>query len=93
MEHRRDDAVGRPLQELPGEAAADAVTHEEELADAEMVHQPELVVGEGIPGVLGRHRPRRLAAVGVALVHRDAAEVVLEFFHRIDRGGRPHGDP
>ena len=89
MEDRGDDAIGRALQQLAGKAAADAVAHIEEFADAEMVHQPELVVGEGVPGIFGRHRAGRLAAIGVALVHRDAAEVVLEFLHRVDRGGRP----
>ena len=44
----------------------------------EMVHQPELVVGEGVPRVVDRDRAGGLAAVGVALVHRDAAELVLE---------------
>ena len=91
-EHGGDDALRRPLQQLAGEAAADAVAHVEELADAEMVHQPELVVGEGVPRVLGRHRAGGLAAIGVALVHRDAAEVVLELFHRVDHGGRPVAD-
>ena len=93
VEHRRDDAVGRTLQELAGKAAADAVAHEKEFADAEMVHQPELVVGERVPRILGRDRAGRLAAIGVALVHRDNAEIVLELFHRIDRGGRPVADP
>ena len=43
-----------------------------------MIHQPKLVVGERIPRVIDRHGAGRLAAVGVALVHGDAAEVVLE---------------
>src|SRR5215472_10948376 len=92
VEHRRDDAVRRPLQQLPGEAAANAVAHVEEFADPEMVHQPKLVVGKGVPPVVDRHRSGRLAAIGVTLVHRDAAEVVLEFFHRVDCGGRPVAD-
>ncbi len=91
-EHGGHDALGRALQQLAGEAAADAVAHEEEFADPEMVHQPELVVGEGVPRVLDRHRAGGLAAIGVALVHGDAAEVVLELFHRIDDGGRPVAD-
>src|SRR5580700_3621179 len=57
-----------------------------------MVHQPKLVIGEGVPRVVGRHRTRGLAAIGIALVHRDAAEVVLEFFHRVDYRGRPIAD-
>ena len=93
VENRGGDPVRRPLQQLAGKAAADAVAHEEELADAEMVHQAELVISESVPGVLGRDRAGRLAAIGVALIHRDAAEVVLELFHRIDRSGRPVADP
>ena len=45
-----DDAVRRPLQQLPGKAATNAVAHVEELVDAEVIHQPELVVGERLPG-------------------------------------------
>jgi hypothetical protein len=62
----------------------DAVAEEEELADAEVVHQPQLVVGESIPWFVDRDRSRGFAAGGVALVHRDAAEVVLELRHRVD---------
>ena len=72
-----DDAVRRPLHQLPGKAAADAVAHEEELVDPEVIHQPELVVGEGAPGGVDRDRAAGLAAVGVALVHRDAAEIAV----------------
>ena len=87
-----DDAVRRPLHQLPGKAAADAVAHVEELVDAEVIHQPELVVGEGPPGVVDRHGAGGLAAIGVALVHRDAAEVVRECFHGVDHRGRPVAD-
>src|SRR6266850_6120460 len=75
------DALGGPLHQLPGKAAADAVAHVEELLDAQMIHQSELVVSEGAPGVVDRDRAAGLAAVGVALVHGDAAEVILECFH------------
>ena len=57
-----DDAVGRALHQLAGKAAADAVAHVEELADAEMVHQPELIAGERIPRAVDRHRTGRLAS-------------------------------
>src|SRR3954469_24256999 len=40
---------GRPLHQLPGKATADAVAHIKEFADTEVIHQPELVVGERIP--------------------------------------------
>ena len=58
-----------------------------------MVHQPKLVVGERIPRVIDRHRAGRFATVGVALVHRDAMEVVFKGLHRVEYGGRPIADP
>ena len=76
-EHGGEDALGGPLDQFEGKTATDAVAHEEEFADAEMVHQPQLVVGEGAPRVVDRDRAARFAAIRVALVHRDAAEVVL----------------
>jgi hypothetical protein len=36
------------------------------------------------------HQPELV--IGIALVHRDAAEVVLELFHRVDHRGRPVAD-
>ena len=48
-----NDAVGRALHQLPGEAAADAVADEQELLDPEMIHQAELVIGERVPRVAG----------------------------------------
>src|SRR5260370_26014271 len=92
-EHSGDDTPGRAFEELPGKTAADAVTHIEEFTNAEMVHQPQLVVGEGVPRVAGRDRAAGLAAVRVALVHRDAAEVVFEDLHRVEHCGRPIADP
>ena len=86
------NAVGCPLYQLEGKRAPDAVAHEEELPDAEVIHEPELVVGEGAPGVVDRDRAAGLAAVGVALIHRDAAEVVRELLHRVDHRGRPVAD-
>ena len=57
-----------------------------------MVHQPELIIGERAPRVIDGNRPRRLTAVRVALIHRDAAEVVLEDLHGIEHRGRPIAD-
>jgi len=91
-EYRGDDTLRRAFEELPGKAAADAIAHVEELANAEVVHQPQLVVGEGVPRILDRDRAARLAAIGIALVHRDAMEVVLELFHCVDHCGRPIAD-
>ena len=92
-EYRGGDAAGRAFEQLAGKAAADAVAHIEELADAEMVHQPELVVGEGVPRVAGRDRAGGFAAIGVALVHRDNAEVAFQGLGRVEHGGRPVADP
>src|SRR5215469_11389809 len=92
-EYRGDDATGRPPQQLAGKAAANAVAHIKELANTEMIHQPELVVGERVPRVLNRDRARRLAAIGISLVHRDAAEVVLERLRRVEDRGWPVADP
>jgi len=83
-QHGGHDAVGSSLDELEPERSADAVAHEEELPDAEMVHQPQLVVREGAPGIAGGNRSRGFAAVRSALIHRDAAEVVLERFHPVE---------
>src|SRR5215469_12764433 len=58
-----------------------------------MVHQPQLVVGKRIPRVIDLHGTDGFTAIGIALVHRDAAEVVLELFHRVDHRGRPIADP
>ena len=69
---------------LSANGTADAVAHEEELVYAEVVHQAKLVVGERAPRVLDLHRAARLSADSVALVHRDAAEVVFEHLHRVE---------
>jgi len=47
-----EDAVGRSLHQLSGKAAADAVAHVKEFVDAEVVHQPELIVGKRIPRII-----------------------------------------
>ena len=91
-QHRRDDGCPAPLHQLHAERAADAVAEEKELADAEMVHHAELVVGEGVPRIVDRNRAGRIAVAGVALVHGDHAEVVLELRHDVDHRGRPVAD-
>src|SRR5580700_9708016 len=72
------NAVWRALHELKSEAAANAVTHKKELADAEMAHQPKLVISKCTPRIIDSDGTSRLAAIGVALVHCYAAEVVLK---------------
>ena len=91
-EHAGHDALGCPFHELECKRAIDAVAHEEELPYAEVVHQSQLVVGEGSPRVVGRDRSDGLAALRVPLIHRNAAEVVLELLHRVEYLGRPIAD-
>jgi hypothetical protein len=83
-QHSRHDAVRSALDQLQPERSPDAVTHEEELLIAEVVHHSQLVVGEGAPGIAGGNRPRGLAAIRIALIHGDAPEIVLERFHRVE---------
>src|SRR3984885_270018 len=86
------NAVWRALHELKSEAAADAVTHKKELADAEMIHQPQLVISKRTPRIIDIDGTSRIAAIGVALVHGYAAEVVLESFHDVYYCSRPIAD-
>ena len=90
--HSGHNAVGGPLHELESKGATDAVAHEKELPDAEVVHQPQLVIRKGTPRVVDRNRPGGLAAGRVALVHRNAAEVVLECLHSVEHRGGPIAD-
>src|SRR5690606_21467516 len=77
--------VRRPLQQVPDEWAADAEAEHHEPVDPEVVHQAELVVGEGVPRPVDLERAERLAVVGVAQVQCDAAVRVRELFQRIER--------
>ena len=43
-QHGCDNTIGRPLQEVPDEWAADAEAHHHELVDAQMVQHTELVI-------------------------------------------------
>src|SRR5262245_4365912 len=91
--HRGHPAVGRALEQLPDERAPDAVTEHEELVDAEVVHEAELIVGVGVPGPIDLERAGRLPGERVAQVHGDAAEVVLELLHCVEGGSaRPPAD-
>src|SRR5881394_2842233 len=88
LHHRgRDDALRSPPNKVVNHRAADAEAHDHELADAEVVHQPELVVGIGVPGAVDLQRAAGLAGVGVAQVSADTAEVVLVPFHRVEGRG------
>ncbi len=70
-QHGGDGAPGRPLQQVPDERAADAEAEHHELADAEVAHQADMVVGVGVPGPIDLERPRGLAAIGFAQICRD----------------------
>src|SRR2546430_7650853 len=88
LHHRgRDDALGSPPDEIVDHRPADAEAHDHELPDAEVVHQPELVVRVGVPGAVDLQRAAGLAGVGVAQVSADTAEVVLVPFHRVEGRG------
>src|SRR5204862_2621928 len=56
-----------------------------ELLDAEMVHQADMVVGEGIPRPVDLEWPRRLPGIGIAQVGSDAAEGIAEFLQCAER--------
>src|SRR5262249_53410208 len=88
-QHGGHNTVGGPLDELQSERSSDAVAHKEELLDIEVVHHRQLVVREGAPGIAGGNRPGGLTAVRIALIHRDAAEVVLEHFHSVEHRRGP----
>src|SRR3954464_13970390 len=57
-----------------------------------MIHHAELIIGERAPGIVDRDRSGGLAVAGVALVHGDNAEVVLELLHDVDHRVRPVRD-
>ena len=71
LQHRGSDAVGRDLAQLQAEAAADAAAQRVEPAEAEMIHQREMIGGVGVPAMVGLDCGARTS--GVALVHRDDA--------------------
>jgi hypothetical protein len=91
-EHGGHDPLGGTPHQLHGERAADAVAHKEKLLNAEMVHQPELVVGEGAPRIVDGDRAGRFPVIGIALVHRDAAEVAFELLGSVEHRSLPLSD-
>src|SRR5207249_2661001 len=60
--------------------------------DAEMIHQAEMVVSVGVPWPVHFQGPRGLAALGVAQIGRDHAELALELVERVERVGREGRD-
>src|SRR5207245_669997 len=74
------------------ERAADAKAQHHELADAEVVHQAEMVVGVGVPRPVDLERARGLTAIGIAQIRRDDAILALEGLHRVEGMVRDAGD-
>src|SRR5262249_7334069 len=89
-QHSRDNPIGCPLQQVPDERAPDAEAHHHELVDAQVIHQPELIVRISVPWVVDLERTRGLAATSVAQIGRDAVVLSLEIFDRIK--GRVAGE-
>ena len=86
-QNRGDDPVRRPADQVPDQRTTDAETSHHEFIDSQMVHQGELVVGEGVPGFLDLQWARRAATIGVAGVERDAAMGIGKLDKRIERSG------
>src|SRR5882724_5784468 len=83
-QHGRDETLGCALQQVPDEGAADAEAQHQELPDAQVIHQAELVVGVCVPGPVDLQRAGGLAGVGVAQVRRDAAVLALELLPGVE---------
>src|SRR4029450_12300471 len=58
--HARDDAIRRPLDQVPDERAANTEAKHHELVDAQMIHQTDMVVGVRIPRPVDLERAGRL---------------------------------
>jgi hypothetical protein len=83
-QHGALHALGLLLDQVEDERPADALAVEMTAIDAQMVEERDVVGGVAIPAVLRGDRGARLAA-GIALVHRDDAELVGELGGRVDR--------
>src|SRR5438477_215444 len=83
-QHGRDDTIGCPAQQVPDHRAADAESENEELVDAEVIHQAKVIVGVCVPWPVDFERAGGLPATGVAQVRSDAAVLCFELLHRIE---------
>jgi hypothetical protein len=54
--HRRDHAVAGAREQVPDERAADAETEHQEVPDAKVIHQADMIVGIGVPRPVGLER-------------------------------------
>jgi hypothetical protein len=84
-QHGGHDTIRRPLQEIPDHGTADAEAEHHEPVDAQIIHQPELVIGVGVPWAIDLEGARRLAAIGVAEINADAAVLAFELVHGLER--------
>ena len=50
------DVADGPLQQIPDERVADAEAKHHERANAQMIHQTDMVVGIGVPGTVDLER-------------------------------------
>src|SRR5437667_3118630 len=82
-QHGRDNTIGRPLQEIPDEWAADAEAHHHELVDAQVIQHTELVISVCIPWPVDFERTRGLAGIGVAQVRRNATVLSFELLDHV----------
>jgi len=49
-----------------------------------VIHQPDVVIGTGVPRPVDFERPHRLAAIGVAQIRRNNAVLALELLQRVE---------
>jgi len=92
-QHGAGDALRLSLEHVQDERPADALTVEMAPVDAEVVEEGDVIGGVAVPAVLRGDRGAGLAA-GVALIHRDHAEVRRPLGGGVDRRGglAPHLD-
>src|SRR5262245_11803785 len=82
-----DDTIGSPLKKVPDEWTSDAESEDHELVDSEVIHQPEMVIGEGIPRPVDLERAGGLTAIRVAQVREDTTVLSLELLDRVEGHG------
>ena len=85
MHHRgRDYPLRGILDQVENHRSGDAEAYDPEPMNAEVIHQPEVVIRVGIPGAVDLQRAAGLAGISVAPVGGDAPEVVFVPFHRVE---------
>src|SRR5580704_447901 len=82
-----DDTIGSPLQKVPDEWTSDAESEDHEPVYSEVIHQPEMVIGEGIPRLVDLKRAGGLTAISVAQVREHTTVLSLELVDRVEGHG------